>query len=225
MTNTQQSLKKSDVTKARIVDVSMKLFLSQGFEATTMREIARAAGLAPGAAYYYFESKEHMIFDFYERSFQEHLPEAERVLREEKGTTKRLAGVINAHLKISEPYHDISKVLFKIAADPAHPLSPFGKESADLRNRNIALMGRVMEGERVDKDLASRLPELLWLFKMGMLLYWLHDPSPGHKKTYQLVDTASDLVVKLIKLAGMPGLKGMAHRVIKVIDEYSPIPK
>src|SRR5258708_24205247 len=105
----------------------MKLFLQQGFEKTTMREIARAAGLAPGASYYHFESKEHLIFDFYEKSYNDNLPEAERVLREEKKLGKRLAGVIAAHLKVSEPYHGISKVLFKTAADPSSALSPFSQ--------------------------------------------------------------------------------------------------
>ncbi len=86
-------------------------FLKQGYEKTTMRAIAKAVGLAPGAAYYHFEAKEHIIQAFYEMSYEEHLPEVERVLAGEKGLKERIAGVTQAHMKIAERYHAISKVL------------------------------------------------------------------------------------------------------------------
>ncbi len=218
--NKNDTLRKADQTRKKLVDVSMKLFLNQGFEKTTMREIARAAGLAPGAAYYHFDSKEHLIFDFYEKSYTDHLPEAERVLKQEKALGKRLAGVIAAHLKVSEPYHEISKILFKTASDPSHPLSPFSQQSAELRQKNVDIMKRALEGERLDKDLAAKLPELLWMFKMGMILYWVHDPSPRRQKTYALVEQASELLAKLIGLAGLPVLKGFAEKAVKVFYEY-----
>ena len=212
--------KKAEATRSKIMEIAMKLFLDQGFEKTTMREIASAAGLAPGAAYYHFESKEHMVFDFYEMSYQKHLAEAERVLADEKDLAKRIAGVIKAHLKVSEPYYEISKVLFRIAADPKHPLSPFSKESKDLRDRNIEILRRCLEGQKLDKDLAARLPELLWMFKMGMILYWLHDQSAKRAKTYQFVDQASAMVASLIQLSKLPVLGSFSKKAVAVFDEY-----
>jgi AcrR family transcriptional regulator len=212
--------KKADATRAKIVDIAMRLFLDQGFEKTTMREIAAAAGLAPGAAYYHFESKEHMVFGFYEMSYQKHLAEAEQILGTEKDLSKRIAGEIKAHLKVSEPYFEISKVLFRIAADPKHPVSPFSKESKDLRDRNIELMKRCLEGQKLDKDLAAKLPELLWMFKMGMILYWLHDLSPKHAKTYKFVDQASSLVATLIQLSKLPVLGGFSKKAVAIFEEY-----
>ena len=44
----------------------MRLFREQGYEQTTMRAIAREAGVSVGNAYYYFASKEHLIEAFYE---------------------------------------------------------------------------------------------------------------------------------------------------------------
>ena len=29
---------------------------------------------------------------------------------------------------------------------------------------------------------ASPLPELLWLYSMGIVLYWVHDTSPGARR-------------------------------------------
>jgi len=212
--------KKAELTRAKIVDVAMRLFLDQGFEKTTMREIASAAGLAPGAAYYHFESKEHLIFDFYEITFQKHLPEAEKILAEEKGLAKRIAGVVKAHLKVSEPYVEISKVLFRIAADPVNPLSPFSKASKDLRDRNIEILRRCLQGHKLDKTLAAKLPELLWMYKMGMILYWLHDTSPKRSKTYEFVDKTSALVASLIQLSRLPVLSGFSKKAVDLFEAY-----
>jgi len=42
-----------------IVAVARELFLERGYAGTTMAEIARAAGVAPAAVYWYFPSKDH----------------------------------------------------------------------------------------------------------------------------------------------------------------------
>jgi AcrR family transcriptional regulator len=214
--------KKSDLTRRKLAEVSLRLFQEQGFERTTMREIARAAGLAPGAAYYYFESKEALIFDLYEKSFQDHLAPAEEVLAHELKLDRRLAGVIRAHLKVSEPYHELSRVLYRTAADPSQPLSPFSEASKGLRDRNIAVMARVLEGQKLEPWLWEQLPELLWMFKMAMLLYWLHDRSPKHAKTYELVDRCSALAGKLISVAKLPVLKGFSKDLIGLYYGYKP---
>ena len=60
-----KSTKKAEATSARILDVALDLFRRGGFEQTTMRGIAAEAGVSLGSAYYYFESKEHLVMAFY----------------------------------------------------------------------------------------------------------------------------------------------------------------
>lgn len=48
--------------KRRILDAAMKLFVQQGFDNITMRNIAAAIGFSPGATYRYFESKDDIFF-------------------------------------------------------------------------------------------------------------------------------------------------------------------
>ena len=55
-------LSKGERTSQAIVDAAYHLFVEQGFHATSMRQIARQAGLALGGIYNHFESKEQ-IFD------------------------------------------------------------------------------------------------------------------------------------------------------------------
>ena len=56
---------KSEVTRRKILDRALELFRKRGVEDTTMRDVAVAAGLSLGAAYYYFPSKEALVFAFY----------------------------------------------------------------------------------------------------------------------------------------------------------------
>src|SRR5689334_18454106 len=89
---------KSDETRARIRDAALELYRTQGFEAATMREIAQAAGVATGAAYYYFDSKDAIVLAFYDQAQKEMEPKLEEVLAETKDLTERLRGILEVKL-------------------------------------------------------------------------------------------------------------------------------
>ena len=215
---------KADDTRKRILDVALKLFMEEGYEKATMRRIAQEAGLTPGAAYYHFPSKENIVFQYYESSFAEHIQEVDRLLAKEKGLRERIAGPIAAHLKVAEPFHAISKALYRTAADPSHPLSPFSPQSKTLRDKNIAIFDRSLEGHTLGltKPVREKLPELLWLYKMGVILFWLYDDSPGQAKTYRFLEQTSDILVKLVRLSKVPGIGSFANRLVKLVDDFKP---
>ena len=62
---------KAEVTERRILDAALEMFRAKGFEEATMRDIASAAGVATGAAYYYYPSKDAIVLAFYQRSCTE----------------------------------------------------------------------------------------------------------------------------------------------------------
>jgi AcrR family transcriptional regulator len=217
-------LQKADETRKRILDASLRLFMEEGFDKATMRRIAEAAGLTPGAAYYHFPSKESIVFEYYQGSFDEHVAEVDRILAKEKGLRERISGVIAAHLKVAQPFHSISKALYRTASDPSHPLSPFSPESKPLRDKNIAIFARALEGHTtgLTKPVLAKLPELLWLYKMGVILFWLYDDSPEQAKTYKFLDQTSDILVKIIRLSKVPGVGSFANRLVKLVDDFKP---
>ena len=49
-------------TRQRIVDVAMELFVAQGYDATTVDEIAQGADVSPRTFFRYFPTKEALIF-------------------------------------------------------------------------------------------------------------------------------------------------------------------
>jgi AcrR family transcriptional regulator len=54
-------------TRELILRTALELFRRYGFEVTTMRDIACAAKVATGAAYYYFPSKEAIVSAYYDQ--------------------------------------------------------------------------------------------------------------------------------------------------------------
>ena len=51
----------SDQTKDRIIDAAYRTLVKQGYHETSMKDIAAEAGVAPGLAHYYFETKEDLL--------------------------------------------------------------------------------------------------------------------------------------------------------------------
>lgn len=210
-----------ETTRELIVETALRLFRERGFEATTMRAIAAEAGVSVGNAYYYFSSKERLVQTYYDRAQVEHEEACREVLAAETTLAARLRGVLRSWVRVSEPYHPFAVKFFKYAAEPGNPLSPFSRESAPAREAAIALYRQVVEGasDRIDAELRAELPELLWLMSMGIVLFWVHDTSPGCERTYRLIDRSVPLVDRLVGLSHLPGLRGVARDLLGVIHE------
>ncbi len=212
---------RGEETKAKIVDAAMRLFTAEGYDATTMRAIATEAGVAVGNAYYYFPSKEHLIQAFYARTHAEHMAAARPVLEKERDFAARLTGVMEAKLDTIEPYHRFSGVLFTTAADPESPLNPFSDESLTTRRESTALFAEVVSGSklRVSKEMAAELPNLLWIWHMGVVLFWLHDDSKRRERTRRLIQATVPILEKLVTLGSLPILRGMAKDGLALAKE------
>jgi len=50
-----------DQTKERIIEAAYRALVKRGYHETSMKDIAAEAGLAPGLAHYYFETKEDLL--------------------------------------------------------------------------------------------------------------------------------------------------------------------
>jgi len=210
---------KGEQTRARILDAALVLFRKHGYERTTMRAVAESAGVSLGNAYYYFESKESLIQAFYGRTHDQHLAACEPILEREKDFRKRLEGVMKAKLQTIAPYHRFAGVLFKTAADPQSPLNPFSDASRPVRQEAKELFGRVFResNAKAPNKLAEELPDLLWTYHMGIVLYWIHDDSPRARKTQRLVDETIDLIVKLVALSRLPPVRPLVTRALRLV--------
>ena len=212
---------KGEQTKSLILNTALEMLHERGYENTTMRAIAEKAGVSLGNAYHYFGSKDHLIQAFYHRTHEDHLRASLPALQKESSLKARLLSVIRLKIDTLEPYHEFAGVLFKTAADPHSPLNPFAHASAPVRRDSIKLFEELVVDTRarIPADLRAELPYLLWLYHMGVILFWIHDSSPKRARTYRLLDQTVDLLDKLISLASNPLMRPVRKRALTMFTE------
>jgi AcrR family transcriptional regulator len=212
---------RSEQTRALIVETALRLFREHGYEATTMRAIAKEAGVSVGNAYYYFGSKEELIQAYYDELQEAHNAACRAVLDRESEFAPRLRGVLRARVDTMVPYHEFAGKFFKFAAEPTSPLNPFSAESGPARAAAVAIYREVVDGStlKLDPEFKAELPELLWVYSMGLVLYWVHDSSPGCRKTYLLVDRTVPLVNRMVSMSRLPGFKSVTKELVQIIRD------
>jgi AcrR family transcriptional regulator len=210
---TETTLRKSEETRTRILDAALATFRERGFERATMREIAKSAGVAVGAAYYYFDSKDAIVLAFYERAQAEMAPAIAAALDHAKTLEARLRAVISQKFDYFKPNR---KLLGALSAhtDPEHPLSPFGSETATIREQDIALFERSVteSGVRLPPSIRPYLARLIWMYQMGLILFWVYDTSKDQERTSLLYEKTLKMLLVTLKLAGIPVFRPL-HRL------------
>ena len=193
--------KKRDVTRRHLFACALELFQQRGVEATTMRDIAKAAGMSLGAAYYYFPSKEALVFAYYE----DNQAEAEAAETQATGSVReRLGAVMHAKLDSIAPYKKMLAAIVRRLIDPSDPVGAFAPETARVRDRSIAVFERVLATTALPDASRGLAARALWVFQMGIMLVFVNDASAGEARTHGLVDEALDLFVPMLPLLATP---------------------
>ena len=211
---------KSEETARRILEAALALFREDGFEDATMRDIAARAGVATGAAYYYYPSKEAIVMEFYRRSSQEMQPRITAALDAVTGLKKRLRTLIQVKLDLFAPNRSVLRALLRNGADPRNPLSPFSPETREIREVDIGWFRRILDdcGVRIPRDLESRLPGVLWFFQMGVIYFWVTDESPHQARTGRLLELSVKSVAALIRFSALPLMRPLRKLALELID-------
>ncbi len=212
------ALTKAQRTRARIFSSAMELFMSHGYEKTTMRMIADLANVNVALSYHYFPSKEHLVFEFYRNFSRDFVERSAAVVEGSSKLEARLVGVTETMFAAAEPYHAFAGSLFASAASPTSPLNPFSADFTELRGEGIALFERVIDGctPRVPEDLAQELPFLLWTFTLGMLYCWMHDHSEHQEKARAILGQSARLITGLLRLSSSPGARYFRRQALSI---------
>jgi AcrR family transcriptional regulator len=215
---------KSIRTRQKILDAALLLFIEKGYEKSTMRQIAVQADMAPGSIYHHFPTKEHIVQTFYDRIHEEHAEACGSLLRWETKLENRLREVVRKKIELAEPFKKVSCVLFRVASDPKNPLSPFSAQSSPTRDKSLALFRELVAGSsaKLPADVDVLLADYLWLYQMGIILYWIHDTSENSQKTFRLIDRTVKLIQTLVELSSLPLIAPFRKKFTKLMLEFLP---
>jgi AcrR family transcriptional regulator len=211
---------KSEQTRQRILSAALKLFHDHGFETATMRGIAEEAGVATGAAYYYFASKDAIVLEFYRRSSAEMQPRIEAALDNATGLEQHLRELIRVKWAHFAPHRGVLRALLRNGADPRYPLSPFSSQTREIREIDIGWFRRIVAdcGVRIPTDLQPHLPDVLWFFQMGAIYFWVIDESPRQANSDRLLAIAARSIASLIRISALPLMRPVRKAAIEVVQ-------
>ncbi|MCB1756062.1 MAG: TetR/AcrR family transcriptional regulator [Gammaproteobacteria bacterium] len=82
----------------RIINAAAELFATQGYDRTSMRDIARQVGLLPGSVYHYFPSKEELYQAIHRAGFEGILAKLNQAAAEGKDPWDKLRLVCRTHV-------------------------------------------------------------------------------------------------------------------------------
>lgn len=148
-----QRTPKAVATRQRILDTALRLFATHGYEQTSMRDVAAAAGCSLGLAYRYFASKEDLVLALYLwlvaqlEALVDDLPAA--------AMAHRFDHLLHALLPVMAPHRLTLVALSGAALNPLSRAGVFGVEGASVRRRAHAAYVRLV-AEATDAPRASR---------------------------------------------------------------------
>jgi AcrR family transcriptional regulator len=216
---------KAEATERKILDAALDMFRAKGFEEATIRDIASAAGVATGAAYYYYPSKDSIVLAFYQRSCDEMQPRIEAALPKARPNLEsQLKALIQAKLDYFAPYRMVLRALLRNGADPASPLSPFAANNRPIRETDVAWFRKILTDCRVraPKDLGPHMPDVLWMFQMGVIYFWVTDDSDAQRRTERVLSLGAKTVTTLLRIAGLPLTRPLRKVIVELIETVKP---
>jgi TetR/AcrR family fatty acid metabolism transcriptional regulator len=95
----------------RILDAAVRVFARKGFHATRVSEVAKAAGVADGTIYLYFDSKDHLLVSLFEHRIERLLAYLETELPRAPSASHRLQRIIELQLGLLEGERDLAEVV------------------------------------------------------------------------------------------------------------------
>ena len=103
-------MKKGERRKLELLQIAYRLFLTRGYENTSVDEIIEEAGIAKGTYYYYFESKEQMLEEVIGMMIDKEIEAARQILRSDLDLPQKFVGII-ASIRPAQEETPISNAL------------------------------------------------------------------------------------------------------------------
>lgn len=97
--------------RARILDAAVRVFAQNGFHATRVSDVAKAAGVADGTIYLYFDSKEAVLVSLFEDRVEKLLAFMRSELPKKPTAAARLRAVIDMQLGLLAGERELAEVI------------------------------------------------------------------------------------------------------------------
>ena len=163
-----------DQRLAEILKHATEVFYEKGYEGASMRDLSRATGTSLAGLYYYFESKERLLYLIQKHTFKTIVERLKERLQNSSDPEQRIRIFILNHLEYFLDNREAMKVL---SHEDDALKNGFGQEIAAIKREYyricVELLERFKEAKRL--EFKSRIA-VLSLFGMMNWIYTWHNP-------------------------------------------------
>lgn len=172
--------------RERLYGIAIRLMAKQGYEATTLRDVAKEAGVSVGLLYRYFPSKRAVIIALYDELSADY---ARQALDMPRGRWRdRFIFALKTSLQVLEPHRVALRALIPVlVGDPEEGVFAESAAFSRLRVQRVFEEAVVGSTDAPAHPLAESIGRLLYLVHLAVLLWWLLDKSSKQRATAALV--------------------------------------
>jgi AcrR family transcriptional regulator len=177
----------------RLYATAIQLIAARGYEATTLRDIAKETGVSVGLLYRYFPSKQAVVIALYDELSSEYARQAgEMPLGKWRD---RFIFALNTSLHVLKPHEVALRALTPVlVGDPEEGIFSASTAFSRLRVQQVFEQAVVGSSDAPKQPLAAALGRLLYLIHLAVLLWWLLDKSSNQRATAALVSLTQQLL-------------------------------
>lgn len=222
--------RRGELSREHLHRTALALIAERGYEATTLRGIAAAAGVSPGLLYRYFESKQAIVMALYDELSLEYAERAAGFAA--SATSAEGAGegtgtgswgdgfmyALRTSLEVLGPQREILVELVPLlVGDRAQGVLAYSTSFARERVQQVFLDLVAHARDAPGAELVEPLGRLLYLWHLLVILWWLLDQSPEQRATSALVESIAGALPMASLALGLPqaqSLVATAHALI-----------
>jgi TetR/AcrR family transcriptional regulator, cholesterol catabolism regulator len=159
---------------AEILSHATDVFCKKGYEGASMRDLSRATGMSLAGLYYYFESKERLLFLIQKHTFTTIVQKLKTRLEGVTDAEERIRIFILNHLE----YFLANQAAMKVLSHEADVLkNGFASEVATIKREYYRICVRLLDNLKDERRLQfSTRIAVLSLFGMMNWIYTWHNP-------------------------------------------------
>jgi len=149
-----------------LLSCAARLFAAKGYDATSLQDVVEAAGLSKGALYYYYASKDELLYQIHHRFLTYELEQADRIVAQNLDPRETLRRLIVAHVAAVAKFQNE----FTVSYRDMHRLGPeHGAAVKDLRERLHWIFRRTIIRGQDEGSFRRDVPAFLQAFAvLGM---------------------------------------------------------
>ena len=177
----------------RLYGTATQLIAARGYEATTLRDIAKEAGVSVGLLYRYFPSKQAVVIALYDELSSEYAKQAASM---PSGRWRdRFLFALKTSLDVLKPHQMALRALTPVmVGDPEEGIFSASTAFSRLRVQRVFEQVVTESSDAPKPPLGEALGRLLYLVHLAVLLWWLLDKSPNQRATAALVSLTQQLL-------------------------------